>query len=381
MKILVKKISSYFFLSFFVALTFGPFTENEVVQRRVTNMELSVVNDHQISEQNIQLNKKELQNYPELKRFFDKLQLDAKVNKLKNNPLSKTAQEKGYSSNDLEKFIGHLENMNKKSPPNSINKDIKVKDITKKNRALILSEKEWIQLKIEYIIQSDVNILKINGINFKIKPISNDEDLYFKINWFSDYRYIISIIFLIVGIFSLKGFYKKLPGITLNPGWATKLSDAIFILFLSLSAFCVIEFFMKRYYSMLPFFDDDEIIILGSLVYIPAVIIFSYFSLFRFKQSLEINSKGISVHSLFNSKNLTWDEVTKLEIQSTYVAVERIGFPIPKKLQTSLIIFTRNSSMQITEPGLKKVKSIIIEKLKEFAPEKIQKYVDDLLNW
>lgn len=207
------------------------------------------------------------------------------------------------------------------------------------------------------------------------------ETIAFNISWFENYRYLISVLFLILGLISLKGLYKKLPGIKLNPEWASNMGDIIFILLLSLSAFCVIEFFMKRYYSMLPFFDDSEILIWGSLAYIPAVIIFSYFASFNFKQSLEINSKGISVHGLSSSRNLTWDEITKLELQSSYVAVERVGFPIPKKLQIILVILTSNSSVNIIEPGLKKIKKEVLKKLKEFAPQSLQKYIDDLSKW
>jgi len=369
MKIYLKKISSYIFLSFFIALTFGPFSSKEEIRRRVTNLQLSVIQNDYGNLPKYELPKNELNNYPKIKKFIDRLKINYGSKSINKNQEINPSSKKGFSSKNMSKLIKKLDTMKNLSP----NKNKIKKSIT-------LNYNEWITLKEDLIIDSDNFILFTNGFYLKSRLIEKMETIAFNISWFENYRHLISLLFLILGLISLKGLYKKLPGIKLNPEWAVKLGDIIFILLLSLSAFCVLEFFMKIYYSMLPFFDDSEILIWGSMAYIPAVIIFSYFASFNFKQSLEINSAGISVYDLSSSRSLSWDEITKFKLKSSYVAVERVGFPIQKKLQTFLVIKTENDSIYLIEPGLKKIKQKVIDTLQYNAPKVLQESIKAVKN-
>ncbi len=192
------------------------------------------------------------------------------------------------------------------------------------------------------------------------------------IQWFRPTRYSLAAIFLVLGLMLMRGIYKELPGIRLNARWVARLGDGIFVLFLSVAAFGFVEYFMARYFNMTPFLNDEGALGVMAVAYFPAAAFFALFSSRQFGQSVEIKASGITVYSPDGTKSVPWEDVRGLELRGTFTVAGGDGFLAPRKMQTKLVLQTRQGPIELVEPGLKKIKTRIIRVLQEKSPPSLQ---------
>lgn len=194
-------------------------------------------------------------------------------------------------------------------------------------------------------------------------------------------RYILAVVFLLSGLVLLKKTYKRQPGIILNPRWAAVAGDMIFILFLGLAAYCVIAYGLEKFTEASPYLYDPTAIGMTTLAYVPVVAFVSFFASNFSGQSIEIGDDGITTHYPEAVQFIPWGDIHGFELKETYTVVGGSELIAPRKMQTKLILHTSNGDLELFEPGLKKTKSLIINKLRKYAPERLQEEIKQLMEW
>jgi hypothetical protein len=198
------------------------------------------------------------------------------------------------------------------------------------------------------------------------------------IKWFKSVRYTMAVLFLIIGVWAMRGVYRRLPGITLNPKPLARLNDGICVLFLALGAFCVVEYLMIEHFKMLPFLDDERAFAMIACAYIPVAVFLALFTTKQFGQSLEIREEGITVYAPGGSILIPWKNVKGFELKNTYGVTGGERALIPRKIQTKLLIQTPERAVELVEPGQKKVKTEVIRALREKAPSILQNAISGI---
>ena len=176
----------------------------------------------------------------------------------------------------------------------------------------------------------------------------------------------------------MRGVYKRLPGISLNPQPLARLNDGICILFLALGAFCVVEYLMIEHFKMLPFPDDERAFGMIACAYVPVAVFLALFATKQFGQSIEVREDAITIYAPGESTSIPWENVKGFSLKDSFIAVERVGTMLPRKLQTKLHIDTAEGAVELTEPGLKKVKMKIIKALREKSPSDLQNAINGI---
>jgi len=192
------------------------------------------------------------------------------------------------------------------------------------------------------------------------------------IQWFRISRYLFGAIFLFLGLFAMRGIYRKRPGINLNPGWAAIIGDGIFILFVGFGAYCLIEYGMSKYFAMTSFLGDEVVRGICSIAYLPVTAFCALFAANQFSQSVEVKNEGLRLHYPDGSKVLIWEDIQGFDLKESYTVVSRGGIMLPRKIQTKLIIQTTSGMTSLVEPGIKETKLKLISMIKDKAPERLQ---------
>ena len=194
-------------------------------------------------------------------------------------------------------------------------------------------------------------------------------------------KYIPAAVFLFSGFFLMRRVYTLQPGITVNPRWAAITGDTIFILFLSIAAYCMIAYGLKRYTGMTPYLYDPIAMGMTTAAYIPIIIFCAFFASNLSTQSIEIGDEGIKVYYPANFLYSSWKDIQGFDLKETYTVAGGNEFRAPRKLQTKLVIHTNRGDMELFEPGLKKTKSALISALGDNAPQRLQGEIEKLIKW
>jgi len=194
-------------------------------------------------------------------------------------------------------------------------------------------------------------------------------------------RYILAALFLLSGFVSIRKAYKGQPGIIINPRWAAVIVDMIFILFLGTAAYCVIAYGLGKFTGESPYLYDPIAMGMITLAYVPIAALVSFFASNFSAQSIEIGDDGITTHYPEAVEYVPWGDIYGFELKETYTVVGGSELLAPRKMQTKLILHTSNGDLELFEPGLKKTKSLIISRLKKYAPERLQEGISQLIKW
>ncbi|AMC11518.1 hypothetical protein Lupro_09670 [Lutibacter profundi] len=361
-----------------LAFAFGPFTGVKKVRQSVTNVLLSVVTLNDVQNKSVipELNELKLANFPALNTFINNYKIETAVKPLKKITKVSPNNKNGYASKDIVKLINQLEGSRKTKKDTVKQKKI----LHPKNYSLKIDGKKWRLLKNDLNLKSDVAFIKIGDVILKSNPQENNELTLVKIKWFAQLRYMLFGFFLLAAFLSLKGLYKKLPGINLNPIWASKLGDFISILFLSTLGYTAIEYLLHAFTGAYPYFYDSLFVAMGAIFYIPVMLIFTFFNSKQFSQNIEITKEGITVYYLEKSSFVEWKQIQKFELLSSFLLVSRLNFPMPKKLQTYLVIKTEKNSIYIVEPDLKSIKNKILRALKNNCQENLKPQIATIID-
>ncbi|BCL61735.1 hypothetical protein DGMP_24280 [Desulfomarina profundi] len=194
-------------------------------------------------------------------------------------------------------------------------------------------------------------------------------------------RYILAAVFLLPSLTLIRRGYTKQPGIPINPRWVAITADMVFILFLSIMAYCVVAYGWNKFTGTTPYLYDPVAMMTATVVYIPVIIFCAYFTSNLSAQSVEIGDEGIRVHYPANVLFAAWKSIQDFDLKETYTVAGASKFKAPRKLQTKLVIHTNHGDMDLFEPGLKKTKSALINKLKNNAPQCLQEKIEKLMTW
>ena len=194
-------------------------------------------------------------------------------------------------------------------------------------------------------------------------------------------RYILAVVFFLSGLVLLKKAYKTRPGIAINPRWAAVTGDMIFILFLGFAAYCVIAYGLEKFTGASPYLYDPTAMWMTALAYVPVVVFVSFFASNFSGQSIEIGDDGITTHYPEAVQFVPWGDIHGFELKETCTVVGGSELLAPRKMQTKLVLHTRNGDLELFEPGLKKTKSLLISGLRKYAPERLQEGISQLIKW
>jgi len=194
-------------------------------------------------------------------------------------------------------------------------------------------------------------------------------------------RYILAALFLLSGLLFIRKAYKRQPGIILNTRWAAVTGDEIFILFLGTAAYCVIAYGLEKFTGESPYLYDPIAMWMITLAYVPVVAFCSYFVSNFSGQSIEIGDNGIIAHYPGSMQFVPWGNIQSIALKETCSVAGGDGFIAPRKMQTKLILHTSNRDLELFEPGLKKTKSLIISRLRKYAPKRLQEGILQLIRW
>ncbi len=202
------------------------------------------------------------------------------------------------------------------------------------------------------------------------KPDTETVETAFR--WFAPLRYFLAAGLLVLGVIAMRNVYGKRPGIRLNPVRFSVAGDAMIILFLAFGAFCLVDFFLIRFFHMNSVFPDDIVRGMCAIAYVPVSLFFAVFAANLGQQSIGIDGRGLYLHYPGRSHALPWDVITGFRLRETSVLVGRAGFLMPRKLQTKLVVQTEEEDMELVEPGLRRTKTRLVRDLLNEAPERLQ---------
>ena len=181
---------------------------------------------------------------------------------------------------------------------------------------------------------------------------------------------VIGIVITLIGFLLIRRLYFRKQGIMVNPIRVAILYDVIILLFAIPSAYMFANIVLSKTLFITSITNEDFILLMGSFFFclgIPFVTL--YTSRFT-SQSVLINPDGIFVDSLLSKDSISWELLDLVELSNEYVLVSRVGMPLPKQLQKSLrLVSKEGQQLIINEPQIKSVKREIISKFEEYAPD------------
>jgi len=201
---------------------------------------------------------------------------------------------------------------------------------------------------------------------------------------FTPVRYGLAFVFLLLGLWVMRGSIRKNPGFRVSPGWAARFGDGMFILLGAVGAFGALEYGLIEWAGAVPGLADDleseAVRMVSAAMWVPVTLVCAMFTANLATQSLEVTQKGITGYGPGKPNFAAWGDITGLDISSDYVAVGRVGLLIPRKLQTRLIIETKGDSLTLFEPANKLTKHGILNAIKEHGPSRLAPDLERIRN-
>lgn len=192
---------------------------------------------------------------------------------------------------------------------------------------------------------------------------------------------IVGLILLILGIWLLTTVYTKRSGIMINPQRVAMLYDGVALLFGLPAAWLLASVGFEKWLYIEPFFDDEYMAFMGVFFYIFGIPFISAFTGRFTSQALVINEKGILIDNIRNKTLIAWNEIAGFDFSDEYVLVGRLGMPMPRKIQKSLKIHTKNGDAEIiNEPQLKSVKEKIKKEVEKKSPVIVKEKILSILS-
>jgi hypothetical protein len=231
---------------------------------------------------------------------------------------------------------------------------------------------EWVSLNRALGTREENAVFRIGDYLIIGASETLTENVTINIGWFRVGRYLFAAVFLGFGLFSMRGAYRKRPGINLNPGWTAIIGDGIFILFIGFGAYCLVEYLMGKCFGMTSFLGDEAVLGICSIGYLPVAAFCALFSANQFSQSVEVAEDGLILHYPGGATVLTWEDIQGFDLKDSHTVVGRGGTMIPRKVQTKLTIKTADGISSLVEPGFKATKRKLIRTIMDKAPERLQ---------
>ncbi len=176
---------------------------------------------------------------------------------------------------------------------------------------------------------------------------------------------------ILLGLWLLHGSYGRVPGIRINPAWAAVFADTMFVLGMGVLSAGPLDYILENWFGLLPFLED-ALQFTFAVMYLPCLFFLSWMAANMAGQSLEAGPKGVTWHGPGPSRFMPWESITGLDLRSSYVVVRRVGFFMPRRLQTKLVFRLGGEDVQeLFEPGTRARKKAVLTALAESAPERL----------
>ncbi|UCF39047.1 MAG: hypothetical protein JSU96_09510, partial [Acidobacteriota bacterium] len=169
---------------------------------------------------------------------------------------------------------------------------------------------------------------------------------------------------IIVSVFLFRRLYFRRRGIQVNPPWVAVLWDGITVALLVVAAYPAVDTALVKILHLTPSITDDFSIFMGNFCFYFGAPFVSLFTSRLCDQSVTIGPDGIVVAGLLAEESVSWAEMEGLNLSSEYIAVGRLGLPVPKELQKCLKIDRQTGDpVFINEPQVRSVKSRLVSEI------------------
>ena len=193
-------------------------------------------------------------------------------------------------------------------------------------------------------------------------------------------RKIAGMLLLIWGLWLMRGIFIKRPGIRINPQGAVLFGDTMFVLGMGVLSLGPVDLVMQHWVGLVPLIEE-AFQVTFSIMYLPCLLFLTYTTANMGGQSLQVTQQGVIWHGPVSRRVLKWDKITGLDLRSDYVMVNRVGLPMPRRLQTRLV-FKLGGDEEITlfEPGTQLRKSMILAALGKHIPARLGEDLDRIVH-
>lgn len=191
-------------------------------------------------------------------------------------------------------------------------------------------------------------------------------------------RFSASALLFVPGIFYLLKCYRRPPGIAVSPRWFPPVADAIAILFLAAAAYGVWSWGFDWLLSLrTEFYAGDPLALqVMALFFLPTAFILAFFISNLGGQSVEIDKEGMTLYYPGEIFSLPWDAIRSLGTRESFTFTGGEEWAAPRELQNKLVITTAEERHELYEPGLRRTKEAIVEKLRKYAPPRLQNEIE-----
>ena len=188
------------------------------------------------------------------------------------------------------------------------------------------------------------------------------------------------VVSILIGFLLGKRLYIRKKGIMVNPQRIAIFYDVIILLFAVPSVYIAVSAVLTKTMYIPPIIDDQFVIFMGIFFFCTGIPILTFFTSRFTSQSIEIDSDGIHVASLFEKDAITWESLDSIDFSEEYVLTIRFGIPIPRQLQKRLKLANKTGScLTINEPQLKSVKKQIALRFEQHAPDQLRNKIKQLM--
>ncbi len=189
-----------------------------------------------------------------------------------------------------------------------------------------------------------------------------------RLAWFNTVRYALSLAFLLLGLWFAKKLIQPGLDIPLDASWVVYLRDGIFILFLAVGDFFVLDQLMARMFDTIPVFQADRIIFDMMAIGIVPVTAFCAWFASRQQQFLRVAADGITLMTSGESSFIPWEDIRGFKVKESHILMGGENWAAPRTLQRHLVIQTSREPINVVEPAFRGTKKKILRNLKSMAP-------------
>jgi hypothetical protein len=185
-------------------------------------------------------------------------------------------------------------------------------------------------------------------------------------------RKICGLLLLIWGLWLMRGIFSKRPGIRINPQGAVLFADTVFVIAMAVLSAGLVDYALQEWFGLIPLLDE-ALQVTFCMMYLPCLLFLANMAANMGGQSLQVTHEGVTWYGPGSKRILSWDDITGLDLRSSYVMVGRLGLPMPRKLQTKLVFkLAGDDEQELFEPGTSYRKGLILEALGRAIPTRLQ---------
>ncbi len=149
-------------------------------------------------------------------------------------------------------------------------------------------------------------------------------------------------------------------------------TDAVCVVAASLAGLFIIDGYADRMPGWPSYFREPLAADVVAFMFLPSATILAAFVAQYASQAVKLDAKGIAIARLGKTQTAEWAQVAQLRFEDSYVLVGRLGFLMPRKLRTNLVIdLDDGNSIYIIDPGYRTARTRLLERLYGVAPDRL----------